>query len=67
MRYKMDTKIKLYLTQKEVDALYLITGKIGGNPTESIRSFFNEIRKDFKPFVSKDVLNNYLNDYDYQN
>ena len=59
----MDTKIKLYLTQKEVDALYLITGKIGGN--NHIRDFFYKIRKELECMVSKEVYDNYMNNRTY--
>ena len=61
-----NNKIKLYLTQYELDSLYLITGKIrGGFFKNNMRNFFQSLRENFSSMVSPEVFENYMKDRDY--
>ncbi len=49
--------VTLSLTQREVNALFMITGKIGGSPTKSMRGVFSGSYFAFRP-----ILSNYVSD-----
>jgi hypothetical protein len=62
-----DYELTLYLTQKDIDALYCIAMNIGGTP-KTMRNVFsdnpngNDLFKILSDYVTKDILNNR---YDY--
>jgi hypothetical protein len=56
--------LKLHLTQREIDALFLISGKIKGSPN-SLRKSTGELRCILKSHVSEKIMKNYRNNNNY--
>ena len=62
-----EKKHTVVFTQEEIDALWLISGKIGGCPTTTHRNVFSDgdscIAMKFKKFVTPEIIKNYNENY----
>ena len=55
----------IILNQEEVDALFLISGKIDGPDDSILRTLFNKVWDDFKRIISKNVFDRWNDKSDY--